>query len=116
MFRKIVVIILTFLCFLLPVATHDTNVACMSKCLQFYSPKDFYPLYLANYILGESGLTSRLNKIIREENGFTYGVYTTLTYGDAAALIRGGFSADYTNYEKAKELLLKEWQKMAKNR
>lgn len=76
--------------------------------------KDFYPLYLANYILGESGLTSRLNKIIREENGFTYGVYTTLTYGDAAALIRGGFSADYTNYEKAKELLLKEWQKMAK--
>ncbi|MBR3501560.1 MAG: insulinase family protein [Alphaproteobacteria bacterium] len=77
--------------------------------------KDFYPLYLANYILGESGLTSRLNKVIREENGLTYGIYTTLTYSDAAALIRGGFSADYANYEKAKELLLEEWRKMAQN-
>ena len=75
--------------------------------------KDFYPLYLANYILGESGLTSRLNKTIREENGLTYGIYTALTYSDSAALIRGGFSADFDNYEKAKQLLLEEWQKMA---
>ena len=80
----------------------------------YRNDKDFYPLYLANYILGESGLTSRLNKVIREENGLTYGIYTTLTYSDAAALIRGGFSADYNNYEKAKNLFLEEWQKMAK--
>lgn len=76
--------------------------------------KDFYPLYLANYILGDPGLTSRLNKVIREKNGLTYGVYTTLTYSDAAALVRGEFSADYENYDNAKKMLLEEWESMAK--
>lgn len=76
--------------------------------------KDFYPFYLANYILGDPGLTSRLNKVIREKNGLTYGVYTTLTYSDAAALVRGEFSADYENYDNAKKMLLEEWKNMAK--
>ena len=89
-------------------------VAFSSKGLTRSDP-DFYSLYVANYILGGAGLTSRLNKVLREENGLTYGIYTTFSDNDACALIRGGFSASAENYEKAKTLLLEEWQKMAQN-
>lgn len=75
---------------------------------------DFYPLYLANYIFGESGLTSRLNKVLREDNGLTYGIFTTLSNNASSAFINGNFSASAENYDKAKELLLSQWQKMAK--
>ena len=77
--------------------------------------KDFYPLYLANYIFGESGLNSRLNKTIREEKGLTYGIYSVLASNDASALIIGKFSAATENYEKAKQLLLEQWHDMAVN-
>ena len=75
---------------------------------------DFYPLYIANYIFGESGLSSRLSKIIREREGLTYGVYTYLSNSDAVALIEGGYSSTPENFEKAKELLKKEWLKLGK--
>lgn len=81
----------------------------------FRSSSDFYPLYLANYILGESGLSSRLSKVIREKEGLTYGVYTYLTDRDAVALIEGGFSATPENFEKAQQLLKDEWLKLGKN-
>ena len=74
---------------------------------------DFYPLYMANYIFGESGLSSRLNKNIREKEGLTYGIYTGLTISDASALLAGSYSVAPENYAKSKQLLLDEWQKMA---
>lgn len=73
---------------------------------------DFYPLYLANYIFGESGLNSRLSKVIREKEGLTYGIYTYLTQKDAIALIEGGYSATPENFAKVQKLLLEEWQKI----
>jgi len=76
---------------------------------------DFYPLYLANYIFGGSGLGSRISSIIREKEGLTYGVYTYLSISGASALLAGGFSAAPENFAKAKELLLREWQNMAEN-
>ena len=75
---------------------------------------DFYPLYLANYIFGESGLSSRLSKVIREKKGLTYGIYTYLTQKDAVALIEGGYSATQENFAAAQKLLLREWQKISK--
>ncbi len=77
--------------------------------------KDFYPLYLANYIFGGSGLTSRLNKELRENNGLTYGVYHYMANSDAASLLEGKFSASTENFEKAKKLLLEQWQNLALN-
>lgn len=74
---------------------------------------DFYPLYLANYIFGGSGLNSRISQIIREKEGLTYGIYTYLSSNDATALLVGGFSATEDNFYKAKKLLLSEWKKMA---
>ena len=88
-------------------------IAVFSAKGTYRNTKDFYPLYFANYILGESGLTSRLNKVIREEKGLTYGIYSSLVFNDSSAFISGGFSADTENYEQAKSLLLEEWQKMA---
>lgn len=76
---------------------------------------DFYPLYLANYILGGNGLSSRLSKVIREKEGLTYGVYTYLSDREAVALIGGGFSATPENFGKAQQLLKEEWLKMGQN-
>jgi predicted Zn-dependent peptidase len=39
---------------------------------------DFFPLQVANYILG-GGFNSRLNGDLREEKGYTYGVRSTLS-------------------------------------
>lgn len=76
---------------------------------------DFYPLYVANYIFGESGLSSRLSKIIREEKGLTYGVYTYLNMNDKKATIEGGFSATVENFAEARHILQEEWLKLGKN-
>lgn len=75
--------------------------------------KDFYPLYLANHIFGGSGLSSRISKIIREEEGLTYGIYTYLVSKDTLALLSGSYSSTPENFAKAKELLILQWQKMA---
>lgn len=77
--------------------------------------EDFYPLYIANYIFGGSGLSSRISKIIREEKGLTYGISTYLSLKPTAPLLLGGYSATPENFETARELLLAEWQKIADN-
>ena len=74
--------------------------------------EDFYPLYIANYVFGGSGLNSRISQIIREKNGLTYGIYTYLAFHDKAAVLTGSYSATPENFEKARNLLLAEWQKM----
>lgn len=73
---------------------------------------DFYPLYLANYIFGSSGLEARLNKSIREKEGLTYGLYTYLGINDASSRVEGAFSATPENLPRAMELLEAEWRKM----
>lgn len=73
---------------------------------------DFYPLYLANYIFGGSGLNSRISRVVREKEGLTYGIYTYLTSKETAALLSGGYSSTPENFSKAKDILLQEWQKM----
>lgn len=79
----------------------------------FRDSADFYPLYMANYIFGGAGLNSRISQLIREKEGLTYGIYTALTQNDAAAMLKGTYSATPENFAKAKELLLEEWRKMA---
>lgn len=89
-------------------------IAVFSAKGTYRNSEDFYPLYVANYILGESGLTSKLNKVIREENGLTYGIYSFLSQNDSSAIISGSFSSATDDYEEAKKLLLIEWKNMAK--
>lgn len=78
------------------------------------SDKDFYPLYIANYIFGGSGLTSRLSLSAREKEGLTYGIYTYLSPEEKAPLVLGQFSSTPENYEQMRKIMLKEWKKFAK--
>lgn len=75
------------------------------------SNEDFYPLYVANHILGGSGLSSRLSKAAREDKGLTYGIYSYLSLADKSPLIRGGFSSTKENYEEVVSILNAEWDK-----
>ena len=77
--------------------------------------KDFYPLYVANFIFGGSGLTSRLSLLAREKEALTYSIWTTMAVNDKSPLIVGGFSATPQNFERVVQILQREWQNFAKN-
>ena len=74
------------------------------------SDADFYPLFIANYIVGGSGLSSRLSKAIREDKGLTYGVYSYQTLDDAIPLLQAGFSTTADNYSEALALFEQQWE------
>ena len=94
--------------------TSDTaqNVAVIAGKGIKRKDKDFYPLYIANHILGGSGLSSRLNQVARERQGLTYGIYTALSSSDKAELIVGGFSSTAENFATVVDIFRKEWKKM----
>jgi zinc protease len=49
---------------------------------------DFIPGYVANYILGGGGFSSRLMDEVREKRGLTYGISTSLTsYSKASVMV-----------------------------
>jgi zinc protease len=50
---------------------------------------DFIPGYVANYILGGGGFSSRLMGEVRVKRGLTYGVSTSLSSYNKAALMQG---------------------------
>lgn len=74
---------------------------------------DFYPLYVANYIFGGSGLNSRWNVAAREKEGLTYGTYTGLSLADKSALLVGGFSSTPENFAKINQILEQQWAEFA---
>lgn len=74
--------------------------------------KDFYPLYIANHILGGSGLGSRLSVAARENEGLTYSIYSYLSLQDKSPLIKGSFSSTPENYDRVQEIIKSEWKKM----
>ncbi|MBX9688698.1 MAG: insulinase family protein [Candidatus Obscuribacterales bacterium] len=42
------------------------------------SDPEYYPLYIANLALGGDTIIARLGKLIREQHGLTYGIYSSL--------------------------------------
>ena len=72
---------------------------------------DFYPLYVANYIFGGSGLSSRLSKAAREEKGLTYSIYSYMSLADKSPLLQGSFSSTADKYDEVKQILQTEWNK-----
>lgn len=66
--------------------------------------KDFYPLYLADYVFGGSGLNSRLNKAVREKKGLTYGIYSYFSNSDAFDGWYLSFSATPDKVEEALQI------------
>lgn len=53
------------------------------------SDKDFIPAYVANYILGGGGFSSRLMQEVRVKRGLTYGISTSLDTLRKAGLFAG---------------------------
>ena len=50
---------------------------------------DFIPGYVANYILGGGGFSSRLTDEVRVKRGLTYGISTSLAAYDKASVLEG---------------------------
>jgi zinc protease len=50
---------------------------------------DFIPGYVANYIVGGGGFSSRLTNEVREKRGLTYGISTSLTSYNKASVMVG---------------------------
>ncbi len=50
---------------------------------------DFIPGYVANYILGGGGFSSRLTDEVRGKRGLTYGISTSLTSYGKASILQG---------------------------
>ena len=48
---------------------------------------DYFPLKLANYILGEGGFSSRLMARIRSDLGFTYGIRSSFSFAGPRGLL-----------------------------
>jgi zinc protease len=65
------------------------------------SHKDFYPLYMANYALGGSPLSSRLGTVVRDENGLVYNVRSGFDAGIAASMYRIDLGCNPKNVTKA---------------
>ncbi len=76
---------------------------------------DFYPLYIADYILGGSGLASRLNQAVREKEGLTYGIYSGFSNSDAVDLWQVYFSATPEKADKAMEIAAKVYADFYEN-
>jgi zinc protease len=53
------------------------------------SDRDFIPGYVANYILGGGGFSSRLTQEVREKRGLTYGVSTAMESFRKAGIVVG---------------------------
>lgn len=67
--------------------------------------EDFYPLFVANYIWGGAGLTSKLSQQLREKEGLTYGVYSYLSIDDKSPLLVVAFSSTADKFGQADALL-----------
>ncbi len=76
--------------------------------------EDFYPLFVANYIWGGAGLTSRLSQQIREKNGLTYGIYSYLGINDKSPLLLVSYAATADKFAMAEKLLDEELGRIQK--
>lgn len=74
---------------------------------------DFFAAFVANYILGGGGFSSRLTDELREKRGLTYGIGTGLATGLFGDLWAGGFASANDKVAEAVGLVRQEWMRMA---
>lgn len=76
---------------------------------------DFYKMIIANQIIGGDPLTSRLAKVIRDNNGLVYTVISYINPSFAQGEFNVYFGANKGNIDKTIELLKQELNKAVKN-
>jgi zinc protease len=74
---------------------------------------DYYAAYVANYILGGGGFSSRLLEEVREKRGLAYSVYSYLYDLDAAPLWIGGVATNNRQVAQSIDLVRQELARMA---
>lgn len=74
---------------------------------------DFYTAYVANYILGGGGFTSRLTTEVREKRGLAYSVYSYLLPADYAPLWLGGGGTSNASVAEAIRVVREQISAMA---
>lgn len=73
---------------------------------------DFFAAYVANYILGGGGFSSRLMAEVREKRGLAYGIDTDLLTLDHAGVIWGQVQTVNQRAADTIAIIRSEWQKM----
>ncbi|MFT3727554.1 MAG: pitrilysin family protein [Terricaulis sp.] len=73
---------------------------------------DWVPLAVANYILGGGGFSSRLMDQVREQRGLVYGIGTSPSVRDHAALIRGSAQTENGKVKEAIDVTRAEIAKL----
>ena len=73
---------------------------------------DFFAAYVANYILGGGGFSSRLMTEVREKRGLAYGIDTDLLTLDHAGVIWGQVQTVNKRAADTIGIIRAEWQKM----
>ncbi len=71
---------------------------------------DFYPLTVANHILGGGGFSSRLTTEIREKRGLTYGIGSYLSPRRYAGTIQGSVATRQDRFAQTLQLLQQIWR------
>ncbi len=74
---------------------------------------DYYAASVLNYIMGGSGLTSRLADEVREKRGLAYSIYTRLVTYDGAALLMGWVATRNDRVKETIDIIRKEWARVA---
>lgn len=73
---------------------------------------DFFAAYVANYILGGGGFSSRLMTEVREKRGLAYGINTDLVTLDHAGVIWGQVQTVNKRAADTIAIIRAEWQKL----
>lgn len=73
---------------------------------------DFYAAFVMSYILGGSGLTSRLSEEVREKRGLVYSIYNNLAPMRLSGLQFGGFNTENAKAGEAMMLVRQELARM----
>ena len=74
---------------------------------------DYYTAYVANYILGGGGFSSRLTEEVREKRGLAYSVYSYLYDAQRSPLWLGGLATRNDQVALSIELVRKELARLA---
>ncbi|MEE9315278.1 MAG: pitrilysin family protein [Rhizobiaceae bacterium] len=94
--------------------TPQTNIRLALPGIKRDDP-EFYTAYLVNYVLGGGSFSSRLYTEVREKRGLAYGVYSYLGTYDHAGMVGGGTATRSERTDKALEVILAEFKRMAKD-
>ena len=89
----------------IPFAGTQAQILLGTSLFKRHDP-DYYALVAGNYILGGGGFDSRLMKVLRDQHGYTYGVYSSL----APATEEGTFTVSYSTQKKNTKASLADTQ------